>query len=137
MEGQDGTQQPHLVLAHKLFLLSHPDVQDIEKVRLREEVFASVKADGNNSPFQINRHPFFYSMSRILFHISGFLLHFVDMAPLYETLVAESVLELDQGILNSMREKIEEELKKLDEKWVCSLLFILIWFGFTFGRGWR
>lgn len=46
MEGQEGTQQPHLVLAHKLFLLSHPDVQDIEKVRLREEVFASVKADG-------------------------------------------------------------------------------------------
>lgn len=41
------------------------------------------------------------------------------MAPLYETLVAESVLELDQGVLNSMREKIEEELKKHDEKWVC------------------
>lgn len=46
MEGQDGIQQPHLVLAHKLFLLSDPDVQDIEKVRLREEVFNSVKADG-------------------------------------------------------------------------------------------
>lgn len=48
MEGQEEIQQPHLVLAHKLFLLSHPDVQDIEKVRLREEVLAFVKADGNS-----------------------------------------------------------------------------------------
>ncbi|XP_010248825.1 PREDICTED: 26S proteasome non-ATPase regulatory subunit 6 homolog [Nelumbo nucifera] len=45
MEAQEGTQQPHLVLAHKLFLLTHPDVEDIEKVRLREEVFSAVKAD--------------------------------------------------------------------------------------------
>lgn len=51
MEGQEGPQQPHLVLAHKLFLLSHPDVQDIEKVQLREEVFASVKADGKIADF--------------------------------------------------------------------------------------
>ncbi|KAM2820174.1 hypothetical protein PS2_038504 [Malus domestica] len=84
MEAQEGTQQPHLVLANKLFLLSHFDVPDIEKVQLREEVFASVKAD--------------------------------DMAPLYETLVAESVLELDQGVMDSMRAKNQEELKKLDEK---------------------
>ncbi|KAM1128934.1 hypothetical protein TB2_038723 [Malus domestica] len=84
MEAQEGTQQPHLVLANKLFLLSHSDVPDIEKVQLREEVFASVKAD--------------------------------DMAPLYETLVAESMLELDQGVMDSMRAKNQEELKKLDEK---------------------
>ncbi|KAM1025709.1 hypothetical protein ACFX14_038718 [Malus domestica] len=84
MEAQEGTQQPHLVLANKLFLLSHSDVPDIEKVQLREEVFASVKAD--------------------------------DMAPLYETLVAESVLELDQGVMDSMRAKHQEELRKLDEK---------------------
>lgn len=84
MEGQEGTQQPHLVLAHKLFLITHPDVQDIEKVRLKEEVFASVKAD--------------------------------DMAPLYETLAADSILEMDQSLLSSMRAKNEEELKKLDEK---------------------
>ncbi|KAA8538384.1 hypothetical protein F0562_028070 [Nyssa sinensis] len=45
MEGQEGTQQPQLVLSHKLFLLTLPDVQDIEKVCLREEVFASIKAD--------------------------------------------------------------------------------------------
>ncbi|XP_050377823.1 26S proteasome non-ATPase regulatory subunit 6 homolog [Argentina anserina] len=84
MEGQEETQQPHLQLANKLFLLSHPDVEDIEKVRLREEVFAAVKAD--------------------------------DMAPLYETLVSESVLEMDQGVLDSMKAKIQEELNKLDEK---------------------
>ncbi|RXH96110.1 hypothetical protein DVH24_008610 [Malus domestica] len=41
---------------------------------------------------------------------------FVDMAPLYETLVAESMLELDQGVMDSMRAKNQEELKKLDEK---------------------
>uniref|UniRef100_A0A9I9CEC4 26S proteasome regulatory subunit RPN7 n=4 Tax=Cucumis melo TaxID=3656 RepID=A0A9I9CEC4_CUCME len=84
MEGQEGTQQPHLVLAHKLFLLIHPDVQDIEKVRLTEEVLASVKAD--------------------------------DMSPLYETLTGSSLLDLDRSVLDSMRAKNEEELKKLDEK---------------------
>ncbi|RVW27917.1 26S proteasome non-ATPase regulatory subunit 6 [Vitis vinifera] len=84
MESQDGTQQPHLVLAHKLFLLTHPDAQDIEKVRLKEEVFAAVKVD--------------------------------DMASLYETLAADSVLEMDQAVLDTMRAKIDDELKKLDEK---------------------
>lgn len=38
------------------------------------------------------------------------------MAPLYETLISESVLEKDQGVLDSMRVKIDEEIKKLDEK---------------------
>ncbi|KAG6686322.1 hypothetical protein I3842_11G011400, partial [Carya illinoinensis] len=80
----EGTQELHPVLAHKLFLLRRPDVQDIEKVRLKEEVFAIVKAD--------------------------------DMAPLYETLVADSVFEKDRGVLDSMCVKIDEEIKKLDEK---------------------
>ncbi|XP_010250870.1 PREDICTED: 26S proteasome non-ATPase regulatory subunit 6 homolog [Nelumbo nucifera] len=84
MEAQEGTQQPQLVLAHKLFLLTHPDVEDIEKVRLREEVLSFVKAN--------------------------------DMAPLYETLAASSILEMDQAVLESMRTKIDEELKKLDDK---------------------
>ncbi|GMY24726.1 26S proteasome non-ATPase regulatory subunit 6 homolog isoform X1 [Fagus crenata] len=84
MDSEEGTQQPHLVLANKLFLLRHPDVQDIEKVRLKDEVFAAVKSD--------------------------------DMAPLYESLAADSVLERDQGLLDSMRAKIDEEIKKLDEK---------------------
>ncbi|XP_011040415.1 PREDICTED: 26S proteasome non-ATPase regulatory subunit 6 homolog [Populus euphratica] len=84
MENQEGTQQPHLVLAHKLFLLTHHDVQDIEKVRLKEEVLTAIKSD--------------------------------DMVPLYETLVAESLLERDQSLLDSMRVKNEEELNKLDEK---------------------
>ncbi|KAJ6970691.1 26S proteasome non-ATPase regulatory subunit 6 [Populus alba x Populus x berolinensis] len=84
MENQGETQQPHLVLSHKLFLLTHPDVQDIEKVRLKEEVLTTIKSD--------------------------------DMVPLYETLVAESLLEKDQSLLDSMRAKNEDELKKLDEK---------------------
>ncbi|KAG6753180.1 hypothetical protein POTOM_043226 [Populus tomentosa] len=84
MENQEGTQQPHLVLAHELFLLTHHDVQDIEKVRLKEEVLTAIKSD--------------------------------DMVPLYETLVAESLLEKDQGLLDSMRAKNEDELKNLDEK---------------------
>ncbi|KAF9667983.1 hypothetical protein SADUNF_Sadunf15G0079600 [Salix dunnii] len=88
MENQEGTQQPHLVLAHKLFLLTHPDVQDIEKVRLKEEVLTTIKSD--------------------------------DMVPLYEALVAESLLEKDQSLLDSMRSKNEDELKKLDEKLVVN-----------------
>ncbi|XP_039797957.1 26S proteasome non-ATPase regulatory subunit 6-like isoform X2 [Panicum virgatum] len=31
--GEDRKQQPHLVLAHKLFLLSHPDVDNLAKDR--------------------------------------------------------------------------------------------------------
>uniref|UniRef100_A0A3N7GP46 Uncharacterized protein n=1 Tax=Populus trichocarpa TaxID=3694 RepID=A0A3N7GP46_POPTR len=84
MENQEGTQQPHLALAHKLFLLTHHDVQDIEKVRLKEEVLTAIKSD--------------------------------DMVPLYETLVAESLLEKDQSLLDSVRAKNEDELNKLDEK---------------------
>ncbi|KAI3933456.1 hypothetical protein MKX01_022035 [Papaver californicum] len=39
-----------------------------------------------------------------------------DMAPLYETLVANNVLEMDPKLLESMRAKNAEELKKIDEK---------------------
>lgn len=46
----------------------------------------------------------------------------VDMAPLYETLVVSKVLDLDQKALESMRSKIDDELKKLEEKSV--LLFM-------------
>lgn len=41
----------------------------------------------------------------------------VEMAPYYETLVADKVVELDQNVLGSMRAKNEDEIKKLDEKW--------------------
>lgn len=41
---------------------------------------------------------------------------FPDMAPLYESLVANKVLNLDQKALDLMRAKIEDELKKLNEK---------------------
>ncbi|XP_073007310.1 26S proteasome non-ATPase regulatory subunit 6 [Typha latifolia] len=84
MEGQEGQQEPHLALAVKLFLLNHRDVDDIEKVRLRDEVLDAVKAD--------------------------------DMASLFESLVANSVAEMDAALLASMRTKIEEEIKKLDDK---------------------
>lgn len=47
MEGEEGKQQPHLVLAHKLFLLNHPDVADLDKVRLKEEAFEAIKSDGS------------------------------------------------------------------------------------------
>ncbi|CAI9113033.1 OLC1v1013558C1 [Oldenlandia corymbosa var. corymbosa] len=77
-------QEPHLALANKLYLLKHPDVEDIEKVRLRDEVYNAVVSD--------------------------------DMVLLYENLVADGVLKLDQQLLDSMRAKNEEELKKLDEK---------------------
>ncbi|OMO82477.1 hypothetical protein COLO4_22963 [Corchorus olitorius] len=39
-----------------------------------------------------------------------------DMTPYYETLVADKVVELDQSLLDSMRAKNEDEIKKLDEK---------------------
>ncbi|KAK9995518.1 hypothetical protein SO802_020204 [Lithocarpus litseifolius] len=45
MDSQERTQQPHNVLANKLFLLRHPQVQDIEKVYLKDEVFSAVKSD--------------------------------------------------------------------------------------------
>lgn len=84
MDAEEGTQQPQLVLAHKLFLLTHPDVNDLDKVRLREEVLESVVSN--------------------------------DMVPLYENLVANGVLTVDQNVLDAMRAKIADELKKLDEK---------------------
>ncbi|MBA0761654.1 hypothetical protein Gotri_024271 [Gossypium trilobum] len=85
MDTQDGTQQSQqLILAHNVFLLKHPDVSDIEKVRLSDEVLYSVQSN--------------------------------DMTSYYETLVTDKVLELDQSLLESMRAKNEEEIKKLDEK---------------------
>ncbi|RDX84195.1 26S proteasome non-ATPase regulatory subunit 6-like protein, partial [Mucuna pruriens] len=86
MEGEEGSQQPQLVLADKLFLLRQPDVQDIDKVRYKEDVFTHVKDN--------------------------------DMVPLYETLIANSVLDMDRALLDSMRAKIDDELNKLDEKLV-------------------
>ena len=49
MDAQEGTQQSQqLILAHNVFLLKHPDVPDIEKVRLKDEVLNSVKSNGNS-----------------------------------------------------------------------------------------
>jgi hypothetical protein len=52
-------------------------------------------------------------------HKTVFFVVFVcgaDMASLYEALIADSVLERDQGVLDAMREKNDGEIKKLDEK---------------------
>ncbi|KAJ8568116.1 hypothetical protein K7X08_020838 [Anisodus acutangulus] len=84
MDSEEGTQQPQLVLAHKLFLLTHPDVNDLPKIRLREQVLEAAVSN--------------------------------DMVPLYETLVSNGVLTLDQKVLDSMRTKNSDELKKLDDK---------------------
>jgi len=48
--GEEGKQERHLVLAHKLFLLSHPAVDDLSKVALRAEVLDAVKSDGTVPP---------------------------------------------------------------------------------------
>ena len=47
------------------------------------------------------------------------------MATLYETLVSTGVLELDQALLDSMRDKNVQELKKIDDKLVFSFLLII------------
>ena len=49
--GAEGSQQPHLILANKLFFLTHPDVQDIEKVQLKSDVLDSIKSDGKVASF--------------------------------------------------------------------------------------
>lgn len=41
-----------------------------------------------------------------------------DMAALYESLAADGVLETDAALLAEMRARIDEEIRKLDEKWV-------------------
>jgi len=109
MEGEEGSQQPQLVLADKLFLLRQPDVQDIDKVRYKEEVFGHVKENGNSLSLPLI--PFISSSQHVitLFFCS-------DMVPLYETLVADSVLDMDRALLDSMRTKTEDELNKIDEK---------------------
>ena len=49
--GAEWSQQPHLILSHKLFLLTHPDVQDMEKVQPKSDVLDSIKSDGKVSSF--------------------------------------------------------------------------------------
>ena len=39
-----------------------------------------------------------------------------DMAALYESLAADGVLEMDAALLAEMRARIDEEIRKLDEK---------------------
>ncbi|GFP98179.1 26S proteasome non-ATPase regulatory subunit 6 homolog [Phtheirospermum japonicum] len=46
MEGEEGIQNPQLALANMLFSLTLNDVDDIEKVRLRDEVFTFIHTNG-------------------------------------------------------------------------------------------
>lgn len=113
--GEEGQQQPHLVLAHKLFLLSHPDVDDLAKVDLRADVLAAVKSDGNSrsSPLLEPASSCVYGLG-FGFDLDGVVC--ADMASLYESLAADGVLEMDAALLAEMRARIDEEIRKLDEK---------------------
>ncbi|KAI3854643.1 hypothetical protein MKX03_005239, partial [Papaver bracteatum] len=47
MEGEAVTDQDKiLVLANKVFYLTHPDVRQIDKTRIQREITDSVRADG-------------------------------------------------------------------------------------------
>lgn len=115
MEGQDGSQNEHLILANKIFLLTHPDVQDIEKVQLKDDVLSSAKSDCKFSFESIPNFLLFCSQLLLIYCVYCFNC-IAAMAFLYETLATNGVLDLDQSVLDSMRQSIDDELKKLDEK---------------------
>ncbi|XP_024387361.1 26S proteasome non-ATPase regulatory subunit 6 homolog [Physcomitrium patens] len=52
MEERVATQDPKLVLAHKLFLLRSSDVEDIEKASLKDEVMTIIKSDNMAGLYQ-------------------------------------------------------------------------------------
>ena len=79
MDSEEGTQQLHLALTHKLFLLRHPDVQDIKKVRLKDEVFATVKSDSNSPPILQRFSPSHSSNSTSHYFFLVFVFVFVQI----------------------------------------------------------
>ncbi|EFJ29963.1 hypothetical protein SELMODRAFT_146093 [Selaginella moellendorffii] len=81
---KEACQDPRLELARKLFLLSAPEIPDIEKVQLKEDVIAAARED--------------------------------DMAGPYEGWCHKFGWEIDHALLAKMRAKIDEEVRKLDEK---------------------
>ena len=46
MDPQDGTQNPEIVLAYKIFVHRHLDVPHIEKIELKNEVSDFIKENG-------------------------------------------------------------------------------------------
>lgn len=56
MEEKEATQDSKLSLAQKLFLLRSPDVEDIEKASLKEEVLALIKSDDMAGLYQFYCH---------------------------------------------------------------------------------
>jgi hypothetical protein len=81
----------------------------------------------------VNQITEFYLALHCLIHLNLFyyFFFFPDMAPLYEILVSQLVLELDDRCLNSMRTNNQNELKKLNEKWV-----LCFFFSFNFNLNW-
>lgn len=49
------------------------------------------------------------------------------MASYYETLLVDKVVEKDQSLLNSMWSKNEDNIKKLNEKWVGPKFLDFLW----------
>lgn len=66
MEGEEGSQQPQLVLGDKLFLLRQPDVQDIDKVRYKEDVFTHINQNGNSLSLSLSSPVSFSHLKHVL-----------------------------------------------------------------------
>lgn len=62
---EEGSQQPQLVLAEKLFLLRQP-VQDIDKVRYKEDVFTHIKENGNSLSLSLSSPVSFSHLKHVL-----------------------------------------------------------------------
>jgi hypothetical protein len=62
------------------------------------------------------QHEISYSWNWVpLYKLFHYVL-FLDMASLYEFLTTSGVLEKDAELLDAMKQRIEEEIKKFDEK---------------------
>ncbi|VVA92178.1 unnamed protein product [Arabis nemorensis] len=86
------------------------DVPDIEKLALKSHVLNSTVTFLPHSKFCEIRSPL-----ALFLNCFGYSCN-VDMTPLYDTLTASSILDLDQNLLASMRASNDEELKKLHGK---------------------
>ncbi|XP_078172741.1 26S proteasome regulatory subunit Rpn7 [Carex rostrata] len=98
-EGMDSKQQPHLILANKLFLLSHPDVDDIDKVRLREEVLSVVKSDDMASLYEY-------------LNTSGVLEKDAELLDAMKKRIEEETKKLDEKIADAEENLGESEVRE-------------------------
>lgn len=95
----DSKQQPHLILANKLFLLSHPDVDDIDKVRLREEVLSVVKSDDMASLYEY-------------LNTSGVLEKDAELLDAMKKRIEEETKKLDEKIADAEENLGESEVRE-------------------------